>query len=81
MGTALVRIYLFLFILAICVYVMHGGHPFSGLFVLILTLPWSALAALPMSFLGVSVPGTFIIMILFGYLNARLLYRLGRKLE
>jgi hypothetical protein len=81
MGTVLVRAYLVLFVLAICVFVLHGGHPLSGLFILILTLPWSVLAAFPMELIGVSEVGRLLFILFFALLNARLLYRLGEKLH
>jgi hypothetical protein len=82
MDVALVRIYLSLFALAVSVWFMYLDESvFAAFPVFILTLPWSALAALPVSFLGVTVPGTFLMTFFFGYLNARLLHRLGKKLE
>lgn len=81
MGTALVRAYVLLFMLGIAVFVMHGGHPLSGLFLIILALPWSAIAAFPMAFLEVRGLGRLIIVLFFAFLNARLLYRIGEKLQ
>ncbi len=82
MDVALVRIYLVLFALAVTVWFIYLDEGvFAAFPVFILTLPWSALAALPVAFLEVTVPGTFLITFFFAYLNARLLYRLGQKIE
>ncbi len=82
MDVALVRIYLVLFALAVAVWFIYLDESvFAAFPVFILTLPWSALVALPVAFLGVTVPGTFLITFIFAYLNARLLYRFGQKLE
>jgi hypothetical protein len=82
MDVALVRIYLVLFAVAVAVWFIYLDEGvFAAFPVFILTLPWSALAALPVAFLEVTAPGTVIIAFVFAYLNARLLHRLGRKLE
>jgi len=82
LGLVFVTIYLVLFALAMCIFLMYAEESaFAAMYVVILTLPWSALAAVPISLLEIGLPGTFIILSVFAVLNVPLLYRLGEKLQ